>query len=197
MLLGPGQALTRYCSSFRAFGPPPDRLSVALQGGRLILALYAEKGRVLIEKLASLKKERGYQFSTIEEFELWCDEVEPLLSVSDKHEREFVQAKNRAISCYRIDSYRDYFSNMDEAIGVLNRAITFLESKPTADAGTSTELAYPQKVTIPWLIRHVEVKHWVALAGLAVAIFFAGVNLGSSEFYQSYFQSESSEESSR
>lgn len=163
----------------------------------MLAALYAEEGRVLIEKLASLKKERGYQFSTIEEFEIWCDEVEPLLSVSGKHEREFVQAKNRAISCYRIDSYRDYFSNMDEAIGVLNRAIKFLEVKPSAEAGTSTELTYPEKVTIPWLIRHVEIKHWVALAGVAVAIFFAGVNLGSSDFYQSYFQSKASEESSK
>lgn len=168
-----------------------------LSGRRLWLALYAKKGRALIEKLESLKKERGYQFPAIEEFELWCDEVEPLLSVSSKHEREFVQAKSRAITCYRIGSYPDYFSNMDEAIGVLNRAIKFLEIKPTEESQVSTELAYPEKVTIPWLLRHVEIKHWVALAGIAVAIFIAGVNLGSSSFYQSYLQSESPEESSR
>lgn len=156
-----------------------------------------KKGRALIEKLESLKKERGYQFSTIEEFELWCDDVEPLLSISSKHEREFVQAKSRAITCYRIGSYADYFNNMDEAIGALNRAIKFLEIRPNEDGEVPAELAYPEKVTIPWLLRHVEIKHWVALAGMAVAIFIAGVNLGSSSFYQSYFHSESSEESSR
>jgi hypothetical protein len=45
-----------------------------------------------------------------------------------------------------------------------------------------------QKVTISWLAKHVEVKHWIAVFMFVVAIFGTGIKVGSSTIYLDYFQ---------
>jgi hypothetical protein len=43
------------------------------------------------------------------------------------------------------------------------------------DHESLSELEMPDKITIPWLVKHVEVKHWIAVVVFAAAIFVLGV----------------------
>ena len=150
-----------------------------------------------IEELEKHQKRRGYNFGSIENFEAWCDEVQPLLHFSQKHERVFEQAKSAALVTYRIGSKQDAVNNINEAIGIVNQAIVFGKTIKTAselEAGVQQEssgVAYPEKVTLLWLVKHVEVKHWLGAAVFIIAVFTAGIKVGNSAFYQDYFQAPS------
>jgi hypothetical protein len=144
---------------------------------------------VLINKLKALQLKRGTEFRGLENFEKWADEVEPLLSLSPKHEREFEKTRLRAVSCSRMSNDIDALNNMDEAIGILNKAITFLEIPKPEESLTSKELEYPSKITWPWLKKHVEVKHWFYIGSLVIAIFISGIAFGNTKFYQEYIKS--------
>ena len=90
----------------------------------------------MIEKLKELQRTRSFDFEGLDNFIDWADKVEPLLSISPKHEKEFQKARTAAETCFRFSSFEDAHNNMDEAIGVLNKAVTFLETskqsiKPT------------------------------------------------------------------
>ncbi|MCC2616305.1 hypothetical protein LJ739_08640 [Aestuariibacter halophilus] len=145
----------------------------------------------MIEKLKELQLERGVDFKGLDNFVDWADKVEPLLSLSPNHEKEFKKATLSAVTCYRIKSYKDALNNMDEAVGVLNKAITSLELSNQSTISTTSELEYPQKVTWVWLVKHVEVKHWFVLGATLLTIFGAGIKFGSSKFYQYYFKEKS------
>ncbi|NOJ25432.1 hypothetical protein [Vibrio coralliilyticus] len=146
----------------------------------------------LIEELEKYQKPRGYSFGCLENFEVWCDEVQPLLHFSEKHERSFEQAKTAALVTYRIGSKQDAANNINETIGIVNQAIVFAKTMKAAvelEADREQEsITYPEKVTLFWLAKHVEVKHWVAVLMLIVAVFGAGIKVGSSTFYQDYVQ---------
>jgi len=45
-------------------------------------------------------------------------------------------------------------------------------------------LKYPEKVTIPWLIKNVSFPAWIAVGGIAVAIFMAGVYVVETGIYK-------------
>lgn len=143
---------------------------------------------MLIEKLKALQLKRGTDFKGLDNFEQWADEVEPLLSLSPKHECEFSQVRLRAVSCSRMRNDLGALNNMDEAIGVLNKAVTFLEIPKPEKSASPTELEYPSKITWPWLKKHVEVKHWFYIGGLVLTIFVAGIAFGNTKFYQEYIK---------
>ena len=149
----------------------------------------------MIEKLKELQKTRGFDFEGLDNFIDWADKVEPLLSISPKHEKEFQQARARAETCFRIKSFEDAYNNMNEAIGILNKAVTFLEMPQQSTEPTQQELEYPQKITWTWLVKHVEVKHWFFVGTALLAIFGAGITFGTSKFYQDYFKGKNPESS--
>lgn len=147
-----------------------------------------------IEELEKHQKSRGHNFGSLEKFEVWCDEVQPLLHFSEKHERSFEQAKTAALVTYRIGSKGDADNNISETIGIVNQAIVFAKTMKAAieteSSKQSESIVYPEKVTISWLAKHVEVKHWVSVAMLIVA----GIKVGSSTIYLDYFQPSLSSE---
>ncbi|MCY9856263.1 hypothetical protein [Vibrio mediterranei] len=141
----------------------------------------------LVEELEKHQKSRGHNFGSLGDYEVWCDEVQPLLHFSEKHERNFENAKTAALVTYRIGSKEDAFNNINETIGIVNQAIILAksmnqQSKPEVDSKQDS-LSYPEKITLVWLAKHVEVKHWITLITLLVAVFGAGVKLGSSKLY--------------
>ncbi|EGR0713425.1 hypothetical protein KIP00_22740 [Vibrio sp. B513a] len=145
-----------------------------------------------IEELEQHQKSRGYDFGSLENYEIWCDEVQPLLHFSEKHERSFEQAKAAALVTYRIGSKQDAVNNINKTIGIVNQAITFAKTMNKAvESGTgeqSEQIDYPDKITLSWLAKHVEVKHWFAVFMFIFAVFCAGIKVGSSTFYLDYFQ---------
>jgi hypothetical protein len=50
------------------------------------------------------------------------------------------------------------------------------------------ELEYPTKITWPWLKKHVEMKHWIYIVSLGLAIFVSGIAFGNTKFYQEYIK---------
>ena len=142
----------------------------------------------MIEQLKELKLERGVDFKGLDNFVEWADKVEPLLSISPKYELEFNQARTSAEVCFRMNQHTSAYNNMNEAVGVLNRAIIALGLPKPKSSDESRELEYPDRITWSWLKKHVEIKQWFYAVSIAVAIFGAGIAFGNSKFYQEYFQ---------
>lgn len=79
----------------------------------------------IIEELKSLQRSRidGLPFATLLEFEQWADAVHPLLTFYEPYSSEFAQAVLRTQVTYRMKNSQDAATNMNSAIGILNRAI--------------------------------------------------------------------------
>lgn len=142
----------------------------------------------MIEKLKSLQLKRDTKFKGFDEFEQWADNVEPLLSFSPKYENEFKSARLSAVAYHGMNNDLCASNNMGEAIGVLNKAITFLEIPKVKKESASVELEYPTKITWPWLKKHAEMKHWIYIVSLGLAIFVSGIAFGNTKFYQEYIK---------
>ena len=57
----------------------------------------------------------------------------------------------------------------------------------------SLQLEWPEKITLAWLFRHMPLSYWSVLIGLLITVFFSGVQIGQTKFYQdivSEFQSK-------
>lgn len=80
----------------------------------------------ILEELEKLKRERSQTspFSSLEEFENWSDSVRPLLSFSKELSTAFAQSVTGATVTARMGSPEDSKTNMNNAIGILNQAIT-------------------------------------------------------------------------
>jgi uncharacterized protein (TIGR02391 family) len=83
----------------------------------------------LLEELEQLKRERNEEepFPSLPELEKWSDAVEPLLSFDRAYQREFSNAVRSAVTTHRLSFVAGSFSNMNQAIGVVSRAIKALE----------------------------------------------------------------------
>jgi len=141
----------------------------------------------LVQQLEALKKERSdsMPFNNLIEFEQWADKVLPLLNFSQSHYNKFDNAVTRSTVTYRMNNNIDAATNMNEAIGILNQAITIAKTdKEKTQIISVSNLEAPAKVTINWLLTHVDFKHWVLLASIFTAIFSAGVWVGQSELYR-------------
>jgi len=142
----------------------------------------------LIRELEKHQKSRGHNFGELNNYEIWCDNVQPLLHFSEKHVQTFERAKVAALVTYRIGSREDALNNMNETIGIVNQAIILGKSMAQErefETNSKQEdiLKFPEKVTLVWLAKHVEVKHWFTLLTLLFAVFLAGVKVGSSDVY--------------
>jgi uncharacterized protein (TIGR02391 family) len=83
----------------------------------------------LLEQLNNLKRQRGEKapFESLLDFEEWADSVHPLLSFHDEYARSFSQAVTGATVTARIGSLVDANTNMNSAVGILNKAISAAE----------------------------------------------------------------------
>jgi hypothetical protein len=48
------------------------------------------------------------------------------------------------------------------------------------------QLPVPEKLTISWLMKHVEIKHWFIVLAILGAVFSAGLWVGKSDIYEVY-----------
>ncbi|USH01476.1 hypothetical protein K6Q96_11250 [Grimontia kaedaensis] len=153
-----------------------------------------------VEVLEGLKKERGFEFQRLVEFEDWCDQVQPLLAFNPQYEARFGRAKTSAGVSFRMGYANDAQTSIDECIGIVNQAIIaakMSEEKVRDNNDKQTpeevEVELPKKITVPWLAKNVEYKVWISLFTLIITVFLAGVKIGSSKFYLTHFSSKASQ----
>lgn len=78
-----------------------------------------------IKELESKKRIRGYNFESFGSFEIWCDEVEPLLHFSKNYAQKFSSAKAAALCMHSLGQDLDTKNHINDAIGIVNQAIIF------------------------------------------------------------------------
>jgi hypothetical protein len=144
-----------------------------------------------VDALKALRKERSMSspFPNLIDFESWADNVTPLLSFNIKIQSEFKQAVMSAGVSSRMNYGEDAHTSINDAIGLLNQAILLPES-PESIAPQSNKLEPPQKITIPWLIQHVEIKHWIMAITIVFTSFGAGIYFGDTDLYKSFSVSQ-------
>ncbi|WP_299262719.1 hypothetical protein [uncultured Psychrosphaera sp.] len=144
-----------------------------------------------VDALKALRKERSMAspFPNLIDFESWADNVIPLLSFNTKIQSEFKQAVTSAVVSSRMNYGEDAHTSINDAIGILNQAILLPEPQESV-ALINNELKAPEKLTIPWLIQHVEIKHWVMAITIVFASFSAGVYFGGTDLYKSFSVSQ-------
>ena len=83
----------------------------------------------ILDELKALQRPRmeGMPFSSLLDFEKWADSVLPFLSFYQPYETEFNRAVTGAAVTYRMEGYQDASTCMNNAIGVLNKAIKKME----------------------------------------------------------------------
>lgn len=140
-----------------------------------------------MDALKALRKERAISspFPNLIDFESWADNVIPLLNFNIKIQSEFKQAVTSAVVSFRMNYREDAHASINDAIGILNQAIQ-LPVPEESIVLQSNELKYPEKLTIPWLIQHVEIKHWIMVITIILASFSAGVYFGDTDLYKSF-----------
>lgn len=76
------------------------------------------------------------------------------------------------------------YASVESIKSVVSAAITHLKRKPELldrnPVGANSKrpnaaLPYPEKVTIPWLIKHVPVTHWISAFAILLAVFVSGI----------------------
>lgn len=68
-----------------------------------------------------------------------------------------------------------------------DRGAEALVGLPVQEDESSSELEMPNKITIPWLVKHVEVSHWIAVVILVGTIFVLGVQASRLSFIKEIF----------
>lgn len=63
---------------------------------------------------------------------------------------------------------------LNTAAQLLDSPVSSMHSSPNTQSA-SPELEMPSTVTIPWLLKHVPVPLWFAVAGVLLAVFVAGI----------------------
>jgi len=83
----------------------------------------------ILDELKALQRSRmeGMPFSSLLDFEQWADSVLPFLSFHLPYETEFNQAVTGATVTFRMEDYQDASTCMNNAIGVLNKAVKKME----------------------------------------------------------------------
>jgi serine/threonine-protein kinase len=110
----------------------------------------------LVDKLEKFKRERtnGLPFETLIDFEKWADSVSPLLSFDSKYSHEFDRSVTAATVTYRMKNPVDSATNMNNAIGILNKAITVASMRDVSEANTEEAIL----ISKPYLIGKLKVK---------------------------------------
>lgn len=100
-------------------------------------------------------------------------QVEVFMGLQTQYERlneESMRFHSRSILIHKV------MLLLETAKDLLNSKIAVIES-PAAKTMEKSELSPPEKVTIPWLFKHVPIPLMVAAAGLLIAFFVAGIKL--------------------
>lgn len=137
--------------------------------------------KALLASLKKLQKQRGISppFATHLDFENWADAVLPLLAFDPRAEREFKSLLVTIQVSRPFRSEEQENININNLIGILNRAITSLEAnaKPNPAAHPA---ASPPDTPDHWYQKPLGVT-WLAVAGSvlsAIAIYLVSNWLG-------------------
>ncbi|NRA61581.1 MAG: hypothetical protein HRU25_11850 [Psychrobium sp.] len=100
----------------------------------------------IVKELKLLRKERNEKkpFNSIHEFEAWADSVHPLLSFHSSYAADFSRNVTSASVASRIGSLEDSYTCMNNAIGIVNKALITAEIENNKSKETHTKkLTYP------------------------------------------------------
>jgi len=149
---------------------------------------YTKEEKVtLIEDLENLKQvgTEGLPFNSLIDFEQWSNHVSPLLSFDKKLKNSFDECVTSGKITFRTSSKQYADTNMNKAIGILNQAIvTAKKGVEYKELSKKKELLPPEKLTIYWLLKHIEIKHWLWVSTLAGSIFTAGAVISEAGIYK-------------
>lgn len=86
----------------------------------------------------------------------------------------------------RMKAYnRDLQDTINEIQTVIDGYENFGDPKPRKSRETKIEsLVWPEKMTLHWLWEHSDVSMWWWIGGVLVSVFFLGVSVGNSSFYE-------------
>jgi hypothetical protein len=98
----------------------------------------------IVKELKLLSKERNEKnpFNSLHEFEAWADSVHPLLSFHENYAADFSRTVTNATVSSRIGSPKDSCTSMNNAIGIVNKALISAEIEESKSKET-----IPQKST--------------------------------------------------
>ena len=136
----------------------------------------------MLTELKKLQYQRSGSspFSTHIEFLTWSDNVTPLLAFDGTMMSKFKRSISLAKS--RLEYPDAYLSDINDAIGILNQSVLFLETPSllsTQSKTTITVLAPPDKVTVKWLYEHANVQLYSIAFGVVISAFGFGFWVGS------------------
>jgi hypothetical protein len=145
----------------------------------------------VLAELKTIRYERGTRspFKDHTEFLRWSDKAEPLLAFHPGFTEEF---KGSVHSAKNLLGWKEekYDGAINNAIGVVNKAITLLETQvvalePAALAPEvqSRPLAAPDRVTLKWLYEHVPFPLAAGAVGTLVAAFLLGLAFSETKMY--------------
>ena len=152
---------------------------------------------VTLAELRELQFERGSgsPFKDFIELQKWADRVIPRLIFDAQLQSKFKNSIAHAELHRAMSASPDEAIN--EAIGVLNQAITVLENKvrfsimaleiplPGLSELPSNTIDLPPKITIKWLYEHAPISFYFWLAGIIMSCFAAGVFIAQTGFFES------------
>ena len=152
---------------------------------------------VTLAELRELQFERskGSPFKDFIELQKWADRVIPRLVFDAQLQSKFKNSLAHAELHQAMSASPD--DAINEAIGVLNQAITVLENKvrfsakatetpsSVVSAVSLNTVDLPQKITIKWLYEHAPISFYFWLAGVIMSSFAAGVFVGQTGFFES------------
>lgn len=139
-----------------------------------------------INKLRVVRATRRFGAS----FTKWRRDTEVVInqvfSEDEKHIRDFASITygNQDLP-YVLDAaeeakhQRVYEEGLEHAESIITSFIDEIKRYWQEDGPSSIlqhELLLPEKVTIPWLIKHVPVSLWLTILGLLLTVFFIGIN---------------------
>jgi hypothetical protein len=160
----------------------------------------------LVDRLAELKilqrqRSDASPFSSLVDFQVWADQVAPLLSFNPKLQSAFKHTVTSATVTHRLGSENDAFGSFNECIGLTNQAIRELELQRAEAVAKNMEIAVtkpiqaPEKLTLKWLYEHAPVSFYFWLFGfasVAVAVGFTASEMRTAMYSNNFKANEPS-----
>ena len=145
----------------------------------------------VLAELKTIRHERGANspFKDHTDFLRWSDKAEPLLAFHPGFTEEFKGSVNAAKNLLGWEESK-YVGAINNAIGVVNKAITLLETQSVSLEAVALApevqprpLAAPDKITIKWLYEHVPLPFVVGGVGALAAAFAIGLTFSETQMY--------------
>jgi len=147
----------------------------------------------LDKQLEELKAEyiNTEPFESLLDYEVWSNKVSSLLYFDIDSSTRFKSFSGNAYVSWRMGDEEKANAFIKRSVEILDKAI--VEAKSNAEAkeektpNIPVELIVPPKVTLRWLIDHVDIKHWVIAFSILITVFSTGVWVGQSDIYTKIF----------